>query len=63
MAKTIKVVYEDGVFKPLEKVDLEEGTKLTISLREEVLKKYHRSIPLKISKEDLDQFRLEILDR
>ena len=33
MRKTIEVVYEGGVFKPLEPVELEEGekTKITIS--------------------------------
>ena len=28
MQKTIEVVYEDGAFKPLEKVELEEGEHL-----------------------------------
>ena len=61
--KTIEVVYEDGVFKPLEKVELEEGTKLKIPLKEDVLKKYYRAIPIRISKEDIEQFRLELLER
>jgi len=30
MQKTIEVVYEKGVFKPLEKVDLREGEMITI---------------------------------
>lgn len=30
MQKTIEVVYEGGVFKPLEKVDLREGEMITI---------------------------------
>jgi predicted DNA-binding antitoxin AbrB/MazE fold protein len=29
-SKTIECIYEDGVFKPLEKVDLKEGTKLRL---------------------------------
>ena len=28
--KTIEVVYENGVFKPVKKVDLPEGIKLTV---------------------------------
>jgi len=30
MPKIIEVIYEKGVFKPLEKVDLPEGSKLKI---------------------------------
>jgi predicted DNA-binding antitoxin AbrB/MazE fold protein len=33
MTKTIEVVYEDGVFKPVEKVDLKEGTRIRVELR------------------------------
>jgi len=34
MTKTIEVVYEDGVFKPLEKVELKEGEQLKIRMEE-----------------------------
>ena len=34
MQKTIEVVYENGVFKPLEKVELKEGEKMEIRLEE-----------------------------
>jgi len=30
MAKIIEAIYENGVFKPLEKVDLKEGEKVRI---------------------------------
>ena len=33
MQKTIEVVYEKGVFKPLEKVDLREGEKTVVEIR------------------------------
>lgn len=36
MQKTIEAVYEDGVLKPLEKLDLEEGTHFTLLLFEAV---------------------------
>ena len=32
MQKTIEVVYEEGVFKPLEKVELEEGEKIRVDI-------------------------------
>ena len=34
MQKTIEVVYEKGVFKPLEKVELEEGERMRIEVRD-----------------------------
>ena len=63
MQKTIEGVYEKGVFKPLEKVEIKEGTKIQIPLKAEVLKKYYKSIPITVSKEDMEQFRLELLER
>jgi len=33
MQKTIEVVYEKGVFKPLEKVELEEGEKIKVEIK------------------------------
>ena len=63
MQKTIEVVYEGGVFKPLEKVEIKEGTKIQIPLKAEVLKKYYKSIPITVSREDMEQFRLELLER
>ena len=38
MQKTIEVVYEKGVFKPLEKVELEEGEKMEIEVKVDSLK-------------------------
>jgi predicted DNA-binding antitoxin AbrB/MazE fold protein len=40
-SKTIECVYEGGVFKPLEKVDLEDGTKLKIKMGRCDLSKYY----------------------
>ena len=34
MQKTIEVIYENGLFKPLEKVELEEGEKIKIRMGE-----------------------------
>jgi predicted DNA-binding antitoxin AbrB/MazE fold protein len=35
MTKTIEAIYEGGVFKPLEKVDIQEHTKIKIILQTE----------------------------
>ena len=35
MRKTIEVVYEEGVFKPLESVELEEGERTKITIEKE----------------------------
>ncbi len=39
MPKVIEVIYKNGVFKPLEKVDLKEGTKLRIEIKEKISEK------------------------
>lgn len=36
MSKNIEVVYENGIFKPIEPVALPEGTRATITLPEEI---------------------------
>lgn len=36
MSKTIEAIYEDGVFKPLEKIDIEEHKKIKIILPTEI---------------------------
>jgi len=40
MPKIIEAVYENGVFKPLEKVDLREGERVRILLRRIDLKRF-----------------------
>ncbi|MDI9611097.1 MAG: antitoxin family protein [Archaeoglobales archaeon] len=39
MAKTIEAIYEDGVFKPLEKVDLKNGEKVRLKISKGVARK------------------------
>ena len=58
MRKTIEVVYEEGVFKPLEPVGLEEGTKVKIEIKDllkERLKKYKGILKAKVSSEELNE--------
>jgi predicted DNA-binding antitoxin AbrB/MazE fold protein len=46
MQKTIEVVFERGVFKPLEPVDLKEGEKMDIRIEDEktVIRKVETSL-------------------
>jgi len=48
MPETIEVVYEDGVFKPLEPVELREGERIKIKIegRRGILEKYAGSVKL-----------------
>ena len=60
MQKTIEVVYEDGVFKPLEPVEMEVGTKVKVeikdtSLLKKRLQKYKGILKVKISSEELNE--------
>jgi predicted DNA-binding antitoxin AbrB/MazE fold protein len=47
MQKTIEVVYEKGVFKPLERVDFGEGEKVVISIETEKKEIREIKIPLR----------------
>jgi predicted DNA-binding antitoxin AbrB/MazE fold protein len=53
-SKVIECVYEGGVFKPLEKVNMKEGTKLKIRVEKIDLSKY-RGIFGKASPERLEE--------
>ncbi len=70
MAKVIEVVYENGVFKPLEKVDLPEKTKLRIRIEAvkpsgilDIVKEFRKKINLEEIREDPLQVLLEMRDR
>ncbi len=62
MPKTIEVVYEHGVFRPLEKVDLPEKTKLKIKIDdiEDLLKEFCGLLESKITLEDVEKMRHEV---
>jgi predicted DNA-binding antitoxin AbrB/MazE fold protein len=62
MTKTIEVVYEDGVFKPLEKVDLKEGTKFPVTIAKSDLLKKYRGMLGKVDEEMLKEFELDAND-
>ncbi len=68
MQKTIEVVYEKGVFKPLEPVEMEisEGTRVKfeikdLSLLKGQLKKYKGILKVKISSEELNELYHEYI--
>ncbi len=60
MPKVIRVIYENGVFKPLEKVDLEEGKELKIRIEEDIEKLRGKYKSIKV---DMLELRDEIYDR
>ena len=58
MQKTIEVVYEKGVFKPLEPVEIPEGTKIPIKItKSDKIKKYRRILG-KVDEKLLKEFEL-----
>ena len=60
MAKVIEAIYEKGVFKPLEKVDLKEGERVKIKVVRsliEIIKSYQNKFKLK--EEDIEEFLSE----
>jgi len=60
MGKVIEVVYENGVFKPLEKVDLKEGERVKVEIEESLvdkLKKYKIKVDTDVLKEFVEERR------
>jgi len=60
MGKAIEAIYEKGVFKPLEKVDLKEGEKVRIRIERslvEIIRSYQEKFKLK--EEDIKEFLSE----
>uniref|UniRef100_A0A7C3R967 Antitoxin n=1 Tax=Archaeoglobus fulgidus TaxID=2234 RepID=A0A7C3R967_ARCFL len=63
MPRIIEAIYENGVFKPLEKVDLREGEKVRIIIEEDVIELAKRYAGIggyrgKLSQEEL--YRIEV---
>ncbi|MEM5830254.1 MAG: antitoxin family protein [Candidatus Aenigmatarchaeota archaeon] len=60
MAKVIEAIYENGVFKPLEKVDLKEGERVKIEIKEglaDIIEKYSRKVKEDVLKKFLKERR------
>jgi predicted DNA-binding antitoxin AbrB/MazE fold protein len=63
MPKIIEAIYENGVFKPLEKVDLKNGEKVRIRIEEDAIELAKRYAGVggyrgKLSQEEL--YRIEV---
>ncbi len=59
MRKVIEAIYEKGVFKPLQSVELEEGAKV-LMIKEgiaDILKKFGRKVNEDVLKEFLEERR------
>ncbi|AAB90154.1 MULTISPECIES: antitoxin family protein [Archaeoglobus] len=57
MPKIIEAIYENGVFKPLQKVDLKEGERIKLRIEEgilDVIKKYQGKF--KLTEKDIEKF-------
>ena len=54
MTKVIEAVYEDGVFKPLEKVELREGEVVEIEIKEKTSRGLSRLLEKYVVKSDVD---------
>lgn len=52
----IKVIYEGGVFKPLQEVDLCEGTKALVILEPGRITNIARKFRIKVDRDAMDEF-------
>ena len=60
MGKVIEVIYENGVFKPTEKVELKNGKRLKINITDkEYLVKRYRGVLGKAIVEKLKEYEME----
>ena len=59
----IEVIYENGVFKPLQKIDLKEGAIMKIPVKKLAIPKYYKSIPIEINEAQIEEARMEMLER
>ncbi len=55
MPKVIEVIYENGVFKPLEKVDLKDGKRMRIEIKENLVERL-KNYRIKVKKDILKEF-------
>ena len=55
MVKVIEAIYENGVFKPLEKVDLKDGERVKVEIKESLVDKL-RKYRIKVDTDALKEF-------
>ncbi len=57
MPKIIEAIYENGVFKPLQKVNLREGKKVRLQVEEGILEIVERyQAKFRITEKDVNEF-------
>jgi predicted DNA-binding antitoxin AbrB/MazE fold protein len=56
MAKVIEAIYEKGVFKPLQKVDLKEGERVKIEIKKETILEKLKRYRVKVDEECSGEF-------
>jgi predicted DNA-binding antitoxin AbrB/MazE fold protein len=59
----IEVIYENGVFRPVQKIDLKEGITMKIPMRKLAIPKYYKSVPIEIDEAQIEEARMEMLER
>ena len=59
MAKVIEAIYEKGVFKPLQKVDLKEGERVKIEIKKETILEKLKRYRVKVDEDVLENFLKE----
>ncbi len=60
MAKVIEAIYENGVLKPLEKVDLKDGERVKVEIKGSLvdkLRKYRIKVDTDVLKEFIEERR------
>ncbi|WP_290623339.1 MULTISPECIES: antitoxin family protein [unclassified Archaeoglobus] len=60
MPKIIEAVYENGVFKPLERVDLKEGERVRLKIERRMLRFEPIDLGERISTEKIEMLRDEL---
>ncbi|MEM0266432.1 MAG: antitoxin family protein [Archaeoglobaceae archaeon] len=60
MAKIIEAIYEDGVFKPLEKVELKDGEKVKLRLEKRELSFRPIDLGEEIKVDEIKRLREEV---
>ena len=61
-ARIVEAVYEDGVLKPLQKLNLREGQRVRIRIEEsivDVVRRYREKHGVKLSSESIEKFLAE----
>ncbi len=62
MARVVRVRYEEGVLKPLEKLDLSEGEELTVVIKSRSFYEVARELQVE-AREDVDKLVSEVRGR